>query len=180
MSHQELRAFPRTAALGEAGSGRHQPRRGKVTPGKPRHARTALPGLSPQLRAARTATPHAPVPEARAEPRRKTPRRRKRSSARHGMARPAAPNRPAPPASLPRSRDDCRCPRSGAGGGRARGAASHPQCGCRCRREARRDRRPTPGRRLPSGPAPPPPLGRARPSTPPVDAQRSSLRGAAP
>lgn len=87
----------RRAPGGVEGSGRRQPRRGEVTPGRHRRARTAPPGLNLQPRAARTATPHAPAPEARAEPRRNMPRRKKRSSARHGMARPAAPHRPARP-----------------------------------------------------------------------------------
>lgn len=117
------------------------------------------------------------MPGARAGPRRKMPTR-KRSSGRHGMAQPAAPRRPAPPACLPRPRGNCRCPSSGAGGGRAWGVASHPQPGCCCcRREAGRDRRPAQQRRrrrrrrLPPGPAPPPLLGRTRPSAPPAAAQ---------
>lgn len=171
----------RRAPGGVEGSGRRQPRRGELTPGRapPRSHRPSRPEPSTPRRSDRHAARTCSRSPGRAEKEHAEEEEEEQRPPRHGPAGSAPP--PGPPASLPRSRDDCRCPRSGTGGGRDRGSASHLQRGCRRRREVRRDRRPARGRRwLPPGPTPPPPLDRARPSGRPVVARRCSLRGAAP
>lgn len=111
----------RRAPGGVEGSGRRQPRRGELTPGRapPRSHRPSRPEPSTPRRSDRHAARTCSRSPGRAEKEHAEEEEEEQRPPRHGPAGSAPP--PGPPASLPKSRDDCRCPRSETGGGRARG-----------------------------------------------------------